>query len=141
MPAGAFAGGRGATSENRREDYFVVWDGVECAGLHILLDLWGASNLDDLDRIEAALREAAVAAGAEVIDARLHHFGPGHGVTGVLLLAESHISIHTWPERAYAAIDIFMCGACDPRASVPVLERAFQPERNEVSEVRRGAVR
>jgi S-adenosylmethionine/arginine decarboxylase-like enzyme len=68
-------------------------------GLHLVADIAGASGLGDLPLIEAVLREAAQAARATVLDVRLHHFGPGKGVTGVALLAESHISIHTWPEH------------------------------------------
>ncbi|WP_425229558.1 adenosylmethionine decarboxylase [Sphingomonas sp.] len=80
-------------------------------GTHLLADLTGCTGLDDGDRVEAALREAVAAAQATLLDVRLHHFGEGHGVTGVALLAESHISIHTWPEHGYAAVDIFLCGS------------------------------
>ena len=79
-------------------------------GTHLLADLNGCRGLDDAVRVEQALREAVAAADATLIDVRVHHFGPGHGVTGVALLAESHISIHTWPEHGYAAVDIFLCG-------------------------------
>jgi S-adenosylmethionine decarboxylase len=105
------------------------------------LDLWGARNLTDPEAIETALREAALAAGATILHAHLHQFGDGGGVSGVLVLAESHISIHTWPERDFAAIDIFMCGACDPHRSVPLLQRAFQPDDLQLSEFRRGLTR
>lgn len=80
-------------------------------GRHLLADLHGCSGLDDLALVRAALVRAAAAAGATLLDLRLHSFGPGEGVTGVALLAESHISIHSWPEHGYAALDIFMCGA------------------------------
>ena len=79
-------------------------------GTHLLADLTGCSGLDDPVLIDAALREAVAAAHATLLDVRLHHFGAGQGVTGVALLAESHISIHTWPEHGYAAADIFLCG-------------------------------
>ncbi len=122
------------------DDWFVSQKGVEFAGTHLLLEFWEASLLNDEQAIEQALVRAAEAAGATVLDVRLHTFLPSGGVTGVLLLAESHISIHTWPERAYAAIDVFMCGDCDPHLSVPVLEGAFRPGRMEVSEHKRGKV-
>lgn len=122
------------------KDYFVERDGVRFAGAHLLVDLWGAKRLDDPAYIDAVLREAAEAAGATILHGHFHHFSPNGGVSGVLVLAESHISIHTWPERDFAALDIFMCGACDPRKSVPVLERAFSPARAEVEERLRGVL-
>lgn len=119
-------------------DFFVERDGVRYAGGHLLLDLWGASNLTDPAAVEAALVAAVEAAGATVLHAHLHQFGDGGGVSGVVVLAESHISIHTWPERDFAAIDIFMCGACDPYRSVPVIKAAFRPASIQLSEHRRG---
>lgn len=121
-----------------RKDYFVERDGERFAGTHLLLDLWGAENLSDPDLIDHALRDAAVRAGATILHSHFHHFTPNGGVSGVVVLAESHISIHTWPERSFAAIDIFMCGACDPHDALPVLRSAFDPERVDVNEERRG---
>lgn len=123
-----------------RKDYFVERDGQRFAGTHLLVDLWGASNLDDPDRIDRVLREAALGAGATILHSHFHHFTPNGGVSGVVVLAESHISIHTWPECNFAAVDIFMCGACDPRDAVPVLQQAFCPERLDIGEQRRGRV-
>lgn len=121
-------------------DYFIEKDGFHYAGGHLLLDLWGASNLTDPAGVETALCDAARASGATILHAHLHQFGEGCGVSGVVVLAESHISIHTWPERSFAAIDIFMCGACDPHLAVPVLRRAFQPATMTLTEQRRGLV-
>ena len=123
-----------------RKDYFVEKDGERFAGTHLLVDLWDASNLSDPEHIDAALREAAVTAGATILHSHFHHFTPNGGVSGVVVLAESHISIHTWPERNFAAIDIFMCGACNPHESIPTLRRAFEPGRVDLSEERRGRV-
>jgi S-adenosylmethionine decarboxylase len=122
------------------KDYFVEKDGVKFAGMHLLVDLWGASNLTDPAMIDGALREAAEAAGATILHSHFHHFGPDGGVSGVLVLAESHISIHTWPERHFAAIDIFMCGACDPYLSLPALRNAFAPTSEQLGEQRRGLI-
>jgi S-adenosylmethionine decarboxylase len=122
------------------KDYFVEKDGVKFAGMHLLVDLWGANNLTDPATIDRALSEAAEAAGATILHSHFHHFGPDGGVSGVLVLAESHISIHTWPERDFAAIDIFMCGACDPYLSLPVLKAAFQPASMLLDEQRRGRI-
>jgi S-adenosylmethionine decarboxylase len=130
LPAGA----------EEQKDYFVERDGMRFAGMHLLVDLWGASNLCDPAHIDASLREAATLAGATILHSHFHHFTPNGGVSGVLVLAESHISIHTWPERDFAAVDIFMCGACDPYLSVPVLQQAFAPSRMDVDEQRRGRV-
>jgi S-adenosylmethionine decarboxylase len=123
-----------------QKDYFVEKDGVKFAGMHLLVDLWGASNLCDPDHINRALREAAEAAGATILHGHFHHFSPNGGVSGVLVLAESHISIHTWPERDFAAIDIFMCGACNPYDSVPALKTAFEPQDVCLDEQRRGLI-
>ena len=79
-------------------------------GLHLIADLAACERLDDPDFIAAVLRDAAAAAKVTLLELRLHHFGGGNGVTGVALLAESHISIHTWPEDDLAAVDIFVCG-------------------------------
>ena len=123
-----------------RKDYFVEKDGMKYAGMHLLVDLWGAANLDDPKHIDRKLREAAERAGATILHSHFHHFTPNGGVSGVVVLAESHISIHTWPEREFAAVDVFMCGACDPRDTLPVLRDAFEPARIDVDEQRRGRV-
>jgi S-adenosylmethionine decarboxylase len=121
-----------------RDDHFVVRNGVRCAGVHLIVDLYDAERLDDVDHIEAALRRAVAAAGATLLHIHLHHFEPNGGVSGVAVLAESHISIHSWPEANYAALDIFMCGKADPDQCVPVLREAFKPKRLAVSELLRG---
>ena len=94
-------------------------------GQHALLDVFGGERLGDSAFLESAMRNAAAKAGARIVGAHFHHFGEGQGVTGVLMLAESHISVHTWPERDYAAFDIFMCGAADIDAAITSIEAAF----------------
>ncbi|ONG50636.1 S-adenosylmethionine decarboxylase proenzyme [Pseudoroseomonas deserti] len=121
------------------KDHFVERDGVRFAGTHLIIDLWGATNLDDPAHIDAVLREAAIETGATILHGHFHHFAPD-GVSGVLVLAESHVSIHTWPERAYAALDIFVCGVCNPYLAVPVLKKGFQPERVQLAEHKRGLI-
>ena len=120
-----------------REDHFAERNGVRCAGVHLIVDLHGASGLDDIDLIEATLRRCVDAAKATLLHIHLHHFTPD-GVSGVAVLAESHISIHTWPETGFAALDIFMCGKANPDACVPILRDAFQAGRVEVNELLRG---
>ena len=129
-----------AVGTEEQKDYFVVRDGVKFAGTHLLVDLWGATNLGDPALIDATLCEAAVAAGATILHSHFHHFSPNGGVSGVVVLAESHISIHTWPERDFAAVDIFMCGECDPYKSIPVLKAAFRPASIHLGEQRRGLI-
>ncbi len=120
------------------KDYFIERDGVRYAGTHLIVDLRGAARLDDIGHIERALRDAVAASGATLLHVHLHHFTPNGGVSGVAVLAESHISIHTWPERRYAALDVFMCGSACPEKTLEVFERAFQPERMDVAEHLRG---
>jgi S-adenosylmethionine decarboxylase len=110
------------------------------AGLHLLADLHGIAPalLTAPAQLDALLREAALAAGACILHSHFHAFGEGLGVTGVLLLAESHISIHTWPEAGFAAADVFMCGACQPQRALEVLEAALQPAARSIRTVARG---
>ena len=121
-----------------QDDHFVVRNGVRCAGAHLIIDVYQAKRLNDLDHIEATLRRCVDAAGATLLHIHLHHFEPNGGVSGVAVLAESHISIHSWPENGYAALDIFMCGNANPDACVPVLRDAFSPTKIAVSEYLRG---
>jgi S-adenosylmethionine decarboxylase len=126
------------TDFDAENSHFSVQDGVHFAGRHLLIDLWQAERLDDLDHVETAMRDAVAAVGATLIKIELHHFTENNGVSGVAVLAESHMSIHTWPECGYAALDIFVCGGCDPYLALPPLKTAFQPQNLQVSEYRRG---
>ena len=94
-------------------------------------------GLDDIDLVEATLRRCVDAARANSLHIHVHHFQP-NGISGVAVLAESHISIHTWPDASYAALDVFMCGKANPDACIPVLREAFQAARVEVNEILRG---
>jgi S-adenosylmethionine decarboxylase len=123
-----------------RGDHFVERNGRRCAGSHLLIDLWDGQGFDDIRVIDSALRRAVQAAGATLLHLHLHEFGSGGGVSGVAVLAESHISIHTWPEHGYAAIDAFMCGAADPHKVVPILRRAFNARRIAIFEQMRGVL-
>lgn len=121
-------------------DHFTTRNGIEFAGTHLIIDLWGARHLDDLPLMEQALRRAVTVAGATLLHIHLHHFTPNGGISGVAVLAESHISVHTWPERGYAAFDIFMCGNAQPELALPVLKQTFLPESLNINEQLRGIV-
>jgi S-adenosylmethionine decarboxylase len=129
-----------AGGDRAHGDRFVERNGLRCAGRHLIMDLWECENLDDVGVIELALRRAVQAAGARLLHLHLHRFGSGGGVSGVAVLAESHISIHTWPERSYAAIDAFMCGSAEPHEVVPILRHAFKARRIALSEHLRGVL-
>ena len=121
--------------------FFITRGGKSFAGSHLIIDLRNASHLDDVEYIEQMLIDAVNAAGASLLHIHLHRFSPGGGISGVAVLAESHISIHTWPEHAFAALDVFMCGQCNPHETIPVLQRAFPSGSIDVQEVLRGEVR
>ncbi|MCP3397134.1 MULTISPECIES: adenosylmethionine decarboxylase [unclassified Bradyrhizobium] len=104
----------------------------------MLIELWGAKNLDDSALAENAIRKAIRAAGATLLHIHVHKFCPGHGVSAIALLAESHMTLHTWPEKSYAAADVFVCGDSDPASALLVLVEAFQPERSDARRFRRG---
>jgi len=125
-------------ADHGQSDFFIERHGLRYAGSHLIIDLWDAVHLDDAGVIEMALRRSVQAAGATLLHLHLHAFTPNGGISGVAVLAESHISIHTWPERGYAALDVFMCGASEPHRVVPILKHAFQPGRVAISEQMRG---
>ncbi|GLQ06819.1 adenosylmethionine decarboxylase [Sneathiella chinensis] len=129
-------------SSSDREDkpgYFVQKDGLTFAGTHLIVDLWQASGLNDARLIEDTLRECIEVSEATLLHFHIHAFEP-NGLSGVAVLAESHISFHSWPDEGYMALDIFMCGKAQPHKSIPVLKRAFSPESIQVTELKRGIV-
>ena len=108
-------------------------------GKHWLVEFYGARDLSDVKAIRRAMKNAVADSGVTLLKLQLHHFGPGDGVTGVALLAESHISIHTWPERDYAAVDIFMCGTTSsPEKALAALRAALSPRKIRVRRFERG---
>lgn len=123
--------------KSTQKDYSVVRDGVRYSGVHLIIDLYGASRLNDLGFIEATMRDCVDASGATLLHIHLHPFEP-NGVSGVAVLAESHISVHTWPDDGYAAFDVFMCGDTKPEVCAQILEKAFNPARISVQELLRG---
>ena len=120
-----------------KPDYFVRKDGLVFAGTHLIVDLWDASNLNDSQLIEQTLKECIHVAGATLLHFHIHQFEP-NGLSGVAVLAESHISFHSWPDTGYMALDIFMCGKTEPHKCIDILKQAFAPGSVQINEIKRG---
>ena len=111
---------------------------MQVLGRHLLVELWEAKNLDQPAIIEEALIEAVRASGGTLLDTKIVPF-PNGACSGVAVIAESHMSIHTWPEYGYAAVDLFTCSpGMDPDAAFDVMRKYFEPGRVQVVEVKRG---
>ena len=108
-------------------------------GRHILIESFGGHARLDAEALKHLLRRAARAGGANVLSCHMHGFGAQGGVTGVALLAESHITVHTWPERSYAAFDIFMCGTCNADKAADVISRSVPDARLSIRALERPA--
>jgi len=112
---------------------------MDTLGRHLIAEYYGCSAavLDDLPTIRLAVHEAAHAIGATVLHVTAHRYAP-QGVTATVLIAESHLSVHTWPEHGYAAVDIFTCGDLDPRAGFRLLRDTLQAQQTRVQIILRG---
>ncbi|UWQ34842.1 adenosylmethionine decarboxylase [Leisingera sp. M527] len=135
---------RGVTAANidsvvdsDREDHFIRKDGKVFAGTHLIIEVMKGTGLDCEARIQKAFRDCVDVCGATLLHIHTHKFSP-QGVSGVAVLAESHISVHTWPEIGYGAFDVFMCGDAEPWKAVGVLKEAFNTDMVEVRELLRG---
>jgi len=115
---------------------------MKSLGKHLIVELYGCSSelLNSLVQVEKILIEAAELSKATIVQPVFHHFSP-HGISGVVVIAESHFSIHTWPEYGYCALDIFTCGEqIDPDASLQFLKSRFQAGNMSVMEIKRGTL-
>ncbi|SET21714.1 adenosylmethionine decarboxylase [Oceanicella actignis] len=142
----AIRGGKAVCTDNDRErsvfdadreDHFIRRNGKVFAGTHLIIEVIDAEGLDDEARIQKAFRDCVEECGATLLHIHTHKFTP-QGVSGVAVLAESHISVHTWPEVGYGAFDVFMCGDAEPWRSVEVLRKAFNAGEVRVKEMLRG---
>lgn len=109
-------------------------------GRHLLAEFYecNANILNSVERIEDAMKEAAIACGATIVESKFHHFSP-YGVSGVVIISESHLAIHTWPEYEYAAVDLFTCGeSCDPHIAYEHLQKSLRSGNGFYSELTRG---
>jgi len=118
---------------------FVFEDGCTYAGRHLLIDFYDCAHIPDHHVIVPVMRESCVATGATVLFSHSHPF-PGGGSSGVVILAESHGTWHSWTDERFVAVDIFVCGDCSPQAAVAVLEPLFAAQRVEIKLERRGIV-
>lgn len=111
---------------------------MKAIGRHLVLEMWGCKNLNSVDIAERALRELVTALDVTLLDLKVYPFTPV-GVTGMAIVSESHLVIHTWPEYGYAAVDVFTCGTSrDPEAAVSVLRDHYEPDHVQVMEIVRG---
>ncbi len=109
-------------------------------GRHILAEFYDCNPniLNNETLIETAMTKAAIECGATVVTKNFHMFSP-YGVSGVVIIAESHLAIHTWPEYGYAAVDLFTCGvSCDPMVAYEYLKKEFNAQTASCSELKRG---
>ncbi len=111
-------------------------------GHHLLAEFSGcnAASLADLEGVTSAMLQAAEASGATIVTHSFHHFSP-HGVSGAVIIAESHLAIHTWPEHRFAAVDFFSCGGVDMNLGLAVLKAAFAATEETRLELERGPLR
>ena len=115
---------------------------VRTLGRHLLTEFYGCGHdiLNDVGNIKSLMEKAALVSGATIVDSVFHRFNP-HGVSGVVVIAESHLSIHTWPEYSYAAVDVFTCGnTVDPWKAHDFLKIGLEAESTTTKEIMRGEI-
>ena len=108
------------------------------AGIHLIAEFWGGRVIESITEIKKILVEATKRSKNTSLGIKIHKFSP-QGLTGFILLAESHIAIHTWPELEYVAIDIFSCGSRGkPHLALAYLKKKFRPKKVQVRRIKRG---
>jgi len=113
---------------------------LNALGIHLLIEMQDCSPilLDNIDHVRNAMLTAARESGATILGDKFHKFSP-QGVTGVIAIAESHLTVHTWPEYGFAAADVFTCGSnCDPHAAASILIRELGCKKPQITEIKRG---
>jgi len=116
---------------------------MKTLGIHLLIEFWSCNRqkIDNLDYLEKIMTQAAEVAGATVLKTAFQDFNP-QGVSGVVVIAESHLTIHTWPEHGYAAVDIFTCGSTvSPWKAAGFLKQELEAEGIEIRDFQRGIPR
>jgi S-adenosylmethionine decarboxylase len=124
--------------EDVHQDSSPEQDGLSFTGVHLIVDIAGASRLDDLAHVEDTLRKCVEVAGAKLLHVHVHKHAPKGGMSGVAVLEGSHVSFHSWPHAAYAAFDMVVRGGVEAQRVVEVLRRSFDARDINVNEHRRG---
>lgn len=112
---------------------------METMGRHVIAELWDCEfdKINDVNFIERTFVEAALKSGAEVREVAFHKFAP-QGVSGVVIISESHLTIHSFPEHGYASIDVYTCGDLDPTIAANYIADALGSQTREMTEIPRG---
>lgn len=113
---------------------------VQSLGNHLIIELYECHRdvINDAQMVEEKLKEAVRVSGANMVQSVIHEFNP-HGISGVIVIEESHFSVHTWPEYGYCALDIFTCGdEIDYHSALQYLKSEFQAQSMAVTELKRG---
>jgi S-adenosylmethionine decarboxylase len=113
---------------------------VQSLGNHLIIELYECRSeiINDAKSVEEKLVEAVKISGANIVQSVFHKFNP-HGISGVVVIEESHFSVHTWPEYGYCALDIFTCGdEIDCHSALQYLKKEFQAKNLSVTEMKRG---
>jgi len=112
---------------------------MDTMGRHVIAELWGCNldKLNDLEQLEKIFVDAALKSGAEIREVAFHKFAP-QGVSGVVIISESHLTIHSFPEHGYASIDVYTCGDLNPNIAADYIADALEAEYKEMMEIPRG---
>ena len=112
---------------------------METMGRHVIAELWQCDfdKLNDMEYIEKTFVDAALKSGAEIREVAFHKFAP-QGVSGVVIISESHLTIHSFPEHGYASVDVYTCGDLDPKIAADYIAHALDSKQSELTEIPRG---
>ena len=126
--------------KTKRSIQWVREKNLKYAGIHLIAEFWGGEIIENPKKIEKILITAAKKSGNTPLKVTIHKFSP-QGITGVVLLAESHIAIHSWSEFNYLAIDIFTCGdKARPEKALEYLKKKFKPKKVVIQKITRGII-
>ena len=126
------------TKKTKRSIQWIRENKKKYSGIHLIAEFWGGKDIESPKKIREILVKAVRKANNTPLEIAIHKFQP-QGITGVILLAESHIALHSWPEFNYLAVDIYTCGnKSQPEKALEYLKKEFQPKKVEVKKIKRG---